>query len=195
MRDTNIILIEPLAAGKTTTGKLLGAALNMPTLELDSLRWDYFAEIDYDPEHAEGLRREGGIKARGVYWKPFEIHSLERVLQDYPAGHVLSLGAGNSVYDEPAHVERAQKALAGYPYVIRLLPSAEPGESLRILTARFRALEPECTEDDLKQVVELNRSFVAHPANARLATHTVYTGDKSPAETCADILAVLDTPR
>lgn len=195
MLNTNLILIGPLAAGKSTVGKLLGAALHTPALELDDLRWGYFAEIGYDADHAEQLRREGGIQARGAYWKPFEIYSVERLLQDYPAGHVLSLGAGNSVYDDPTHAERVQKALAPYPYVILLLPSADVNESARILMERFQALVPDCAPEDLQQVAALNRYFVEQPANARLAKYIVYTASKSPAATCADILALLKSPK
>ena len=74
MLDTNIILIGPLAAGKTTVGKLLGAALGVPTVELDDLRWGYYAEIGYDPEYAQRLRDEGGMKARAAYWKQFDVY-------------------------------------------------------------------------------------------------------------------------
>jgi hypothetical protein len=192
MLDTNLILIGPIAAGKTTVGKLLGETLGLPALELDNLRWGYYAEIGYDPEHAEQLRCEGGIKARGVYWKPFEIYAVERVLQDYPTSHILSFGAGNSVYDAPAHFERVRKALAPYPYIILLLPSVDANESLRVLSGRFHALVPDCSDEDLKQVAEINCYFIEHPANARLATHTVYTADKSPAEICSEILAALN---
>ena len=73
MLDTNLILIGPLAAGKSTIGKLLGDALGVPVIELDDLRWRYYAEMGYDSERAEQLRREGGIQARSVYWNPFEV--------------------------------------------------------------------------------------------------------------------------
>jgi len=191
MLDTNMILIGPLGAGKSTIGKLLGEALNLPAIELDDLRWGYYAEIGYDAERSEQIRREGGMKARGDYWNPFEIHSVERVVQDYPTGHVLSFGAGNSVFDDPAQMERVEKALAPYPYVILLLPSEDVEEVMRVLTERFRALVPDCPDDIFQQVMEVNRHFVESPANARLATHTFYTSDQTPAETCAKILAAL----
>lgn len=60
---------------------------------------------------------------------------------------------------------------------------------------RFRALVPNCTEDDLKQVTELNRYFLEHPANAQLAKHMIYTAGQSAAETCEEILNVLDINR
>ena len=190
MLDTNIILIGPLEAGKTTVGKLLGEALGMPAIELDDLRWDYYAEIGYDPDHAEQLNSEGGLKARIAYWKPFEIYGVERLLQDYPAGYVLPLGAGNSVYDDPTHFERLQKAFAAYPYVILLLPSPDADESLRILMDRFHVTLPDCPPDIMKQLEHINRNFVEHPSNARLARYTVYTKDKSPEQTRDEILAL-----
>ncbi len=191
MLDTNLILIGPLAAGKTTVGKLLGNALGIPTLEIDDLRWKYYAEVGYDAEYAGQLRRESGIIARGRYSKPFEIYSVERLLQDYPSDYVLPFGAGNSVYDDPVHTERLQKVLAPYPYVILLLPSRNEEESERILLERFQALVPDCEPEDLKQVAALNRHFVHNPANAHLATHTIYTAGKSAAETCDDVLELL----
>lgn len=193
MLDTNIILIGPLEAGKTTVGKLLAEALALPALELDDLRWNYYAEIGYDSDHAESLNREGGLKARMVYWKPFEIYGVERLLQDYPAGYVLPLGAGNSVYDDPAHFERLQQAFAPYPYVILLLPSPDADESLRILMNRFRVTLPDCPPDIMKQLEEINRHFVQHPSNTRLAHYTVYTKDKTPEQTRDEILALLKT--
>ena len=192
MLDTNIILIGPLEAGKTTVGKLLAEALGMPAIELDDLRWKYYAEIGYDHEHAEGLNREGGLKARMVYWKPFEIYGVERLLQDYPAGYVLPLGAGNSVYEDPAHFERLQKAFAAYPYVILLLPSPDADESVKILMARFRVSLPDLSAEIFEQLAGINRHFVEHPSNARLARYMVYTKDKSPEQTRDEILAMLN---
>ncbi len=192
MLDANVILIGPLGAGKTTVGRLLGAALGVLSLELDDLRWRYYAEIGYDPEHAEQLRREGGLLARSAYWKPFEVHGVERLLADYPSGYVLPLGGGNTVYDDPAHFERVRQALAPYLYVVLLLPSPDADQSLRILGERLRALMPDCAPNDMQHMDAINRHFIADPSNYHLAKYTVYTADKSPAETCADILAALN---
>ena len=191
MLDTNIILIGPLDTGKSTVGKLLGEALALPVVEIDDLRWNYYAEIGYDLDHAEQLWREGGILGRVAYWKPFEIHGVERLLQDHPKGYILPFGAGNSVYTDPAHIERLQKALAPYPYVVLLLPAPDINESHRILMERFRASTPDAAPNIFKGISELNRHFLESPCNAGLAKYTVYTADKSPAETCQEVLKSL----
>ena len=104
---------------------------------------------------------------------------------------MLPFGAGHSVYDDPADFARVQRAFAPYPDVILLLPSADVDEALRITIARFRALVPDVTDDNLKQVTEINRYFIEHPSNARLATRTIYTKDQTAEQTRDDILRAL----
>lgn len=184
----SIVLIGASNTGKTTLAKLLAEALNLPMIDVDDLRWSYGAEIGYDPAHADELLRQGGILARYPYWKPFEIHAVERVLQDYPADHVIAFGAGNSVYDDPAQLERAKAALAPFPHVIWLQYTLDVDETAKVIHQRFVELEPDILPEILDAVDTLNRHFLTHPSNSVLATMTIYTAGKSPAESCAEIL-------
>jgi shikimate kinase len=190
MLDSNLILIGPIATGKTTVAELLGAALGIPVIELDELRWNYYPEIGYSQDKAREIHQAGGMPAVIAYWKPFEIYSVERLLQDHPAGHILSFGAGQSVYEDPAFFERAQKAVAPHAVVL-LLPSPNATDSIRILSERFRAHVNDMNEEGYAMIDDLNRHFIEHPSNSRLATLTVYTEGKTPAETCGEIIESL----
>lgn len=178
--NTNIILIGPMRAGKTTIGHLLAEKLQLPQVSVDKVRRGYYEEIGYD--HAYAVQLKGFERLH--YWKPFEVHAVERVLQDYPCGMVIDFGAGHSVYEDPALFARVEKALASYPYVIFLTPTDDHEEAVRILHQR----DLDAGESGLS---EMNGHFVRHDSNRKLAKFTVYTKDKTPEQTFQDVLALL----
>lgn len=184
---TTIILIGPISAGKSTIGQLLAEKLGLPSISLDEKRWNYYAEMGYDEVEASRLREAEGMAGLLRYWKPFEAHAVVRVLAEHAQG-VIDVGAGHSVYEDEALFSRVQRALAPYPHVILLLPSADIDESVAILNERFvQMLALEGIEAD-RGTLKINEHFVKHPSNALLAKHIVYTKHRTPVETCAAIL-------
>jgi hypothetical protein len=151
---------------------------------MDDLRWDYYAELGYDHEHANRLHAEGGFRAKYDYWKPFEAHAVERLLSDY-SRCVFDFGAGHSVFEDPALFARVKRLLADFKYVILLLPSPDPSESQQILAQRW------ADERHAFELIDMNRHFLCHPSNRELATHVVYTEGKTPQETCEEIMAIV----
>lgn len=187
----NLILIGPIGSGKSTLARLLGAALGWDAIDLDEVRWSYYAEIGYDPAVAERLQHEDGAEAMIAYWKPFEIHSVERLLADRRSGHVIAFGAGQSVYDDPGHASRVLRALGAHTVVL-LLPTPDIDTSLDILGRRGRALFPDLPAEVHDDIDRLNRGFLTHPANASLADHVVHTDGRAPEQTCEQIVTLLD---
>lgn len=171
----NIILIGPICVGKSTQADLLSEKLSMPRCDVDEIRLKYYKEIGYDEKEADELRRHG-FEQLYKYWKQFEIHTVERIVQEYQ-GYIIDFGAGHSVYEDNEYFDRAKKALKNEQFIILLLPSMDMRESIEILNAR----------NDVK----INGHFVKHESNYKLAKYTVYTKDKQPEETCEDILNCL----
>lgn len=176
---SDIVLIGPIGAGKSTQGKLLSEHLHLPQCSMDDLRWDYYDEIGYDKTLAQQKRDAGGMEAVTEYWKPFEAYAVERLLTEH-RDCVIDFGAGHSVYGDEALFKRVQQALKPYTNVVLLLPSPEIEESRQILRQRNR--------DRPSDIAIANEYFLQHPANAQLAKHTVYSHRNSPKVTCADIL-------
>lgn len=179
---TDIILIGPPTAGKTTIAKLIAEELSVPIYSLDDLRWKYMKEIGYDEDLDNEFRQKGGFLARALYWQLFGPYTVERFLAEYEGG-ILDLGGGHTVYESKEANERIKKALAPYANIFLILPSPDLDESYRILSERL-AREP----------VELNFDFIAHflkhPANYELAKHTIYTDGHSAYE-CRDLIIKL----
>lgn len=182
----DIILIGPLGAGKSTLAALLAERLGVPRCPMDMERWPYMEEAGYDPAIADEIKRRdrhyGNVFA---YWKRFEAHMVERLLAEH-RGQVIDFGASQSVYEDEADFSRVQNALADYANVVLVLPSPDPAESLRVLKGRVW--------DGVAGGFDFQAHFVHHPSNRRLATLTVYTEGKTPAETCDEILSRLPLP-
>jgi shikimate kinase len=175
----DLVLIGPIAAGKSTLGTLLSEALGLPQCSIDDVRFRYYREIGYDESLAKRLYQSEGFWGLYRYWKPFEAHAVERVLEDHPHS-VIDLGAGHSVYEDDALFVRVKRALAPCRHVVLLLPSPDLDTSLSVLRERrpsLRAVDP-----------DINEHFVTHPSNYELATFTVYTEGRLPGETCAEIV-------
>lgn len=191
MRNT-IILIGPMMAGKSTVGRLLSERLGLPQIVLDDVRWDYFNEIGYDEEETRQIVAEQGMAGLLAYWKPFEVHAVERVLADHD-NCVIDFGAGYTVQEDKELFGRVEAALAPYEHVILLLPTPDLEKSIEILNTRMAALLREVgqPEERIPEVLKANEGFVNLPYNGRLAKRIVYTEGKTPEETCDEIVGAI----
>ncbi|EDX83128.1 hypothetical protein S7335_306 [Synechococcus sp. PCC 7335] len=94
---SDIILIGPQTAGKSTVGALLANRLNLPQCSMDEHRWRYYQEIGYDEALAKQKQKTEGARGLIQYWKPFEAYTVERLLLEH-TNCVIDFGAGHSVY-------------------------------------------------------------------------------------------------
>lgn len=189
---TPIVFIGPMCTGKSTLARLLAQEMDLPRIELDEVRWEYYNEAGYDDEAARTAFKQGGTTGFLTYCKPFEVHAVERVLRSHPAS-VIDFGAGHTVQDDPGRAARIARALAPLPNVFLPLPAIDPERCVEVLNARLRELllrEVGHVDDD---VLELNAAFVRDPANRALATHILYTDGETPEETCRRIITLLES--
>lgn len=189
-----IILIGPMGAGKSTVAELLAEKLDLPGYPMDELRWAYYQEIGYDQEKVSEISKAEGLAGVIRYWKPFEAYAVERILADHSRG-VIDFGAGHSVYEDEALFARVQQVLAPYANVILLLPSPDLDESARILHERVRKLAEEDDEMVGDDILTANEHFISHPSNHTLAKIVIYTKDKTPQATCAEIIEAVVAPQ
>lgn len=187
---STLILIGAICSGKSTIAELLAHHLAIPRYELDAHRWEYYQEMGYDEAQASQIASEQGIAGIINYWKPFEAHAVERVLSTQ-SNCVIDFGAGHSVYKDEALFKRVQNALAPYRHVFLLMPSPDRAQSLDILNQRFEALLQREGQPVTPEILQLNEHFIYHPSNALLAKQTFYTNNKTPEQTCAEIIAIL----
>jgi shikimate kinase len=181
---SEIILIGPSGSGKSTIAKLIAMRTGLPRRSMDELRWKYYDEIGYDRDLARHHFNREGCWGIYRYWKPFEAYAVKRLLADHDHC-VVDFGAGNTVYEDDRLFHEIHETLAPYPYVILLLPSPDPQDSIEILHARTQYM-PDGQDS-------INEHLLRHPSNYILAKLTVYTKGQTPEETCDEILRWIES--
>jgi shikimate kinase len=176
---SEIFLIGPIGSGKSTIAELLHMRTMLQHCSLDLLRWMYFEEIGYDRIIAREKYAKEGIWGLYRYWKPFEAYAVKRMLEDYREC-IFDFGGSQTVYEDDELYKQVSDLFAPYPHVILLLPSPDQDESIRILNSRNTY-----DTDDQRHI---NEHFIRDHSNYDLAKYIAYTKDKSPEQTCDEIL-------
>jgi hypothetical protein len=185
---SEIILIGPMRAGKSTLAQLLAEKLGIPRVSMDdgAVVGKYFEEAGFDADVARQFQQNDDPLGYARYVWPFFPHVLMRLLAEHQ-DCVIDLGAGHSVYEDDVAFGRVQQALAPYRNVVLVLPSPDVERSAAVLRERTADVEW------LRQVreqhgIDFNEQFLRHPSNYQLARIVVYTEGKSPEETRDEIL-------
>jgi shikimate kinase len=178
----NIVLIGPVGVGKSTQAILVSNRLNLEHVPMDNVRFRYYEELGYSKEEEVRIKSTAGLMGIYWYWKPFEVHAIERLL-DEREETVIDFGAGHSAIEDASLLERAEAALRRKAVVVLLLPSDDVDESIRILRGR--------RWNGLVGDFDFHDYLVKHPANYKLADVIIYTKGRSPDETCEEIIQAI----
>jgi len=170
-------------AGKSTIAHLITARLKLPHISLDELRWNDYREIGYEENLAKQIRAQGGFLALMFYRMLFDAYSVERVLNDYPEAGI-DFGAGIGSFENQVQLKQIQSLFDPIPNIFLLLPSPDIDETLQILPQR----DPN-PPADLKY--DINAHFVNHPGYCLIAKHIVYTKNKTPDQSCSEMLGLI----
>jgi shikimate kinase len=178
MKD--IILLGPVAVGKSTTARLISEKINKPVVSLDDLRLGYYKEIGYDHDHMKELREKAGIMAIFQYGKIFDAYSIERILEDHQ-NCIFDFGGGNIVSGYDFDLIRIKKALESYENVVFLVPAKDNEETLKFIYERR----------DIKLSDRVLIEYIVNShSNYEVAKHTVFVKDKTPEEVCDEIVSI-----
>lgn len=179
-----IVLIGPIATGKTTLAKLLASQMGKSHVSLDDTRWIHYPEIGYSPEKAGAFIGRQDFMGLARYWHEFDLHNIQRTLEKHPLG-VLDLGGGHTLFFEGEEASTLKTLLKPHQVVL-VLPSADLEESRQVLRDRIHA-----QGEHPEVIYALNDLILGNPLNVELADLVLYTRGESPEESVQRILDFL----
>ncbi|MGZ3708899.1 MAG: shikimate kinase [Bdellovibrionota bacterium] len=173
-----IVLIGPVAVGKTTVAKILSEKLSLPRVCMDDLLFKYMGEVGFDEAHWKLIAEKQGKPGAYRYLRVFGSHAVTRLLEDH-RDCVFDFGGGGVMGEFPDEFARIKNALAPFRNVVLLIPSPDKDESLRYLYDRLKINPPGWT---------ILEHLVHHFSNDEIAKKVVYTKDKSPELVADEVL-------
>lgn len=194
---SSIVLIGPTGVGKSAVGRELAALLGWNMVELDELRSVWYPEFGLDAEAERDAWKRGGLPELVATWKPYELRSVQRVMQEHPTESVIAFGGGQSVYVDEAMIAAAKETLYPASRVILLLPSEHGDESMHILHERLRRIPFVTDQPDpegfLRAFSPILKMQLQSESNRILATEIIITGHSTPEELARHIATTMDS--
>lgn len=177
----SLVLIGPAAAGKSTVGALVAAALGRPFIDLDEVAAAYYEEAGQPLDDLIRHIAHVGLVAAHRWWQPARAHAAVRVIGDHP-NTVIAFGAGHSHFEDDVAAEPVHHALADC-FVVLLLPAADPEVAHRVLADR-------CTQERGEEWggSTFLLDWVRSAQNLALADNVVYTGSRTAGEVADEVV-------
>ena len=188
IHNSNIVIIGPVGAGKSTQGQLVAKALNKRSLSLDSIANEYYEANGFGPSRFQAVKKENGYLEAYRQWWPSLAYAAKRVVEDYN-DCVIDFGAGHSHYEDELLFKGVTEALLSYKHIILLLPSPDLDRSVMLL--RQRSIE-ERKKDWYHDGYDFIEHWVKDECNHYLSTVSIYTEGKTPEQTRDEILKAIN---
>jgi hypothetical protein len=189
-RRLEIVLIGPVAAGKSTIGHLVARQLGTALVDLDAAAQRYYADVGAGPRELASRMQADGVIAGFRWWENALAYSVERATVEY-SDCPIAFGAGHSHYENRAMFDRAAQALGAFENVVLLLPSPDPERSIQLLReASIRERGNAWRVGDYDFI----DAWVNSPCNRALAKHIVHTEGCTPEETAEAVLGAVGLP-
>lgn len=180
----SVVLIGPVAVGKSTVGRALGALLGRRFVDVDATAAPFYAEVGQSVEQLVARAADEGIIRAHEWWQPARVHAVERVLATHE-GSVIAFGAGHSHYEDRSNFDRVA-ALLRDQLVVLLLPHDDPDRATAVLRERC-VVERGPDRDWRHDGRDIIREWAVSEQNRELADTVVITDGKTPAEVAREV--------
>lgn len=185
----NIILIGPLATGKSFIAEKLSLTIGLCNHPVDKLKWYYRHKNGYNLSKSTQILRSQGFEAlidyAQCYFGPKEIKKLLHTFYG-----VIDLGASDTHCSNFEQFKELMEVLHPFKNIFLILPSMDKQKSIDLLEKRLlkRYEHNQLKRPVLSSYLKMNQLFVQSESTRLLAKHIIYVEEKSTEEIVSEIL-------
>ncbi|MGV6862391.1 MAG: hypothetical protein ACWA41_11505 [Putridiphycobacter sp.] len=188
----NIILLGPLATGKSSIATKISELTGLHNHPIDKLKWYYRHKNGYDLCKSTHILKTEGFESLLLYARQFfGLKDLKSILFTFKG--IIDLGASDSYYVSDLRRDDFEKLMGKFNNVFLILPSADPEESIQILNDRLQARYENNTlkKPVIESYLKMNAAFIKCETSKKVAKYVIYTKGKTVEECAREIVGLL----
>jgi len=183
-----IVLIGPMAAGKTTLSRALSSRLGLPYAPLD---WVGFHAMVRDGLDVRAYEAAPSWAEQHAIRLPHLIAAAEGAVRDFPK-FLLDFGAGHAHFDPPEEQARLAAVLGPLPNVFLILPTLDLDRAEAICLERDQARWAKHGHDWEETRAPFHRTYVRSACFRQVAKHTILTEGREIQACVDEMLGLLE---
>jgi shikimate kinase len=181
--EESIVLLGASKVGKSSVAKILAERLGLPVRATSEIGLPQYIQFGYDDKVADKVWDEQGPIGHHRYCEAVNLRVLQHIFGQEGAA-IYDLQPDYIVFSEPTLYNEARELLMPHNNVVLLQEVPDIDAAAEILRQK---------EEEANRLVEdVNRQLVESPSNYALAKITVYTKDRTPEQSAAEIMSKLD---
>jgi adenylate kinase family enzyme len=181
--EESVVLLGASKVGKSKVAGVLAERLGLPVRATSAVSLPQYKEFGYDDKVADKVWDEQGPIGHHRYCESVNLRALQHLFGQ-SGGAIYDLQPDYSVFSDPTLYNEARELLLPHNNVVLLQEMPDVEEAAEILRRK---------EADANSWWEtVNRHFLEHKSNYELAKITIYTKDRTPEQSAAEIMSKLD---
>lgn len=181
--NNSIVLLGPIAVGKTTVAKKLSKKLNMPYVSYDLIKLNFFKEVGFSEDIKQKIVGKLGWKGVYRYYCLFNPYAVSKVLHQFN-NCIIELGGCSTMCEQVNQKQIIKKAIAEVENSFLLMPYPCAKKTIKFLNSRT----------NWKNNENLNQEIVNNLFFNNFSKNIVYTKKYSPDVICQKIINKINIP-
>lgn len=185
-----IVLIGPMATGKSTISLLISNKLNISCFPIDDIKWYFVYKNGYNTSTSKQILISEGFQGKmNYFYNYFGIKEIEQIFTDFHGG-VFDFGATHIYHNEYVIFCKIRNILSQFQNIFLILPTNDLSVNIKILNQRIIERYDKSKKDSqiVKSYMDYNKFLLENNIFNLITSKIIYTESKNQEQIVCEIL-------